>query len=77
MKFEDIAEILSQEEGKRVSPFAVKILYYKALKKLRKNLEDNPELEKKLRELITEDTPQASVITEIMVELENVERYKR
>lgn len=73
MKFEEIAEILSEQENKRVSVFAVRLVYYKALNKLKKKVQEDPELEKKLRELITEDPGEQALINEIlnsMVELD-------
>lgn len=71
MRFEEIAEELSILENRKVSVNAVRILYYKAINKLRDKVRNDPELEKTLRELITEDIPEQPLIQEIMLELED------
>lgn len=71
MRFEEIAEELSTLENRKVSVNAVRILYYKALNKLRDKVKNDPELEKQLRELILEDIPEQPLIEEIMIELDN------
>ena len=71
VRFEEIAEELSILENRKVSVNAVRILYYKAINKLRDKVRNDPELEKTLRELITEDIPEQPLIQEIMLELED------
>ena len=75
MNFETIAKILSEEEGRYVSPNAVKFLYYRAIDKLRKRVYTDKELEVKLRSLISEEhSPEQALVYEIldsMVEYDN------
>lgn len=74
MRFEKIAEQLGKEEGKKISTPTVIRTYYKALNKLRKQVEEDEELRKKLLTLIEEDVEPTPLINEILknvIELEH------
>ena len=68
MKFEKIAELLSEEEGKYVTPNAVRIVYFKALRKLRAQVENDITLKTTLRSYLDEEAQSSEqrLINEIL-----------
>ncbi len=66
MRFEEIAEVLTEEEGRRVSVHAVRFTYYRALEKLRKYVNDDERLNKMLHEMIEDHPPALTQVNEII-----------
>lgn len=73
MRFEDIAKKLTEEEGRYVTPNAVRIVYYKALKKLKKRLDEDPEYKQYLKDLIEEHPSVEPMVNEILNSCYNYE----
>lgn len=72
MRFEEIAEQLSEEEGRRVSVHVVRKTYYKALNKLKSKVKNNPDLSEKLHDLIEREREWQSDVNEM---LDNMVKY--
>lgn len=72
MRFEEIAEQLSEEEGRRVSVHVVRKTYYKALNKLKSKVKNNPDLSEKLHDLIEREKEWQSDVNEM---LDNMVKY--
>lgn len=76
MKFEEIAQVLTEEEGRRVSPDAVKFIYFRALNKLKKRVQHDREYREMLHSYLeggVVDTSATQLLYEI---LDSVVKYE-